>query len=156
MKQVMPEKKRKPFHSTIDWEEFKELLLSEYGSIQELGRTIQKQFAHIPQFTTRQEVADILYPKIKELISTIDCVGKYHVKSTVESVVLSDYLNQIIANSLPTELINSYSDKIAEFHDISPGNMQPNHTFYFNAEFVRKIAKGYKATGGFIGTILNF
>ena len=145
MKQVMPEKKRKPFHSTIDWEEFKELLLSEYGSIQELGRTIQKQFAHIPQFTTRQEVADILYPKIKELISTIDCVGKYHVKSTVENVVLSDYLNQIIANSLPTELINSYSDKIAEFHDMSPRNMQPNHTFYFNAEFVRKIAKGYRA-----------
>ena len=95
----------------------------EYGSIQEFERTVQKQFAHLPQFTTRQEVADILYPKIKELISTLDCVGKYHEKSMVETVVLSNNLNQIIANSLPTKLINSYSDKIAEYNDMSPRNM---------------------------------
>ena len=35
MKLAMPEKKRKPFHSTIDWDEFKDLLMLEYGSIQE-------------------------------------------------------------------------------------------------------------------------
>ena len=67
MKQDMPEKKRKPFHSTINWDELKELLMLEYGSIQEFEGAVQKQFAHLPQFTTRREVTDILYPKLKEL-----------------------------------------------------------------------------------------
>ena len=145
MKQVMPEKKRKPFHSTTNWNEFKELLMLEYGSIQEFEQAVQKQFAHLPQFTTRREIADILYPKIKELITTLDCMFKYHVKSNVEILVLSNSLNQIIANCLPSEFIISYSDQIAEFHDEDASNLQPSKTFYFNAGFLKKIARGFKA-----------
>ena len=76
----MPEKKRKPFHSTIDWDELKKLLMLEYGSIQEFEQAVQQQFAHLSQFSTRKEVAEILSPRIKELINTLDCVGKYHNK----------------------------------------------------------------------------
>ena len=145
MKQVMPEKKRKPFHSTINWNEFKELLMLEYGSIQEFEQAVQKQFAHLPQFTTRREIADILYPTIKELITTLDCMFKYHDKSNSETLVLNNNLNQIVANCLPTEFIISYSDQIAEFHDMDPSNLQPSKTFYFNAGFIKKIARGFKA-----------
>ena len=141
----MPEKTRKPFHSVIDWDKFKELLMLEYGSIQEFDRAVQKQFAHLPQFSTRKEIADILGPRIKELITTIHCVGKYHDKSIVENLVLSNNLNQIIAKCLPSEFIITYSDKIAEFHTMNPKNLQPRETFYFNAEFIKKIALGFKA-----------
>ena len=125
MKQAMPDKKRKPFHSTIDWDEFKELLMLKYGSIQEFERAVWQQFAHLPQFSTRKEIADILSPRLKELIITLNCVGKYHDKSIVENLVLSNNLNQIITKCLPSEFIISYSDKIAEFHAMNPENLSP-------------------------------
>ena len=145
MKLAMPEKKRKPFHSTIDWDEFKELLMLEYGSIQEFERAVQQQFAHLSQFSTRKEVAEILSHRFKELINTLDCVGKYHDKSIVENLVLSNNLNQIIIKCLPSEFIITYSDKIGEYHAMDPKNLQPRNTFYFNAEFIKKIETGFKA-----------
>ena len=72
MKQAMPEKKRKPFHSVTDWDEFKDLLIEEYGSLPEFAQAVQQQFRHLSQFTTKKEVADILSPRIKELITTLD------------------------------------------------------------------------------------
>ena len=71
MKAAMPEKKRKPFHSTTKWDEFKDLLMLEYGSLQEFEQAVQQQFRHLSQFTTKKEVADILSPRIKELINTL-------------------------------------------------------------------------------------
>ena len=101
MKLAMPEKKRKPFHSTTKWDEFKALLMLEYGSLQELERAVQQQFLHLSQFSTKKEVAEILSPKIKELINTLDCVGKYHDRSIVEDLELSNNLNKPSPNVFP-------------------------------------------------------
>ena len=75
LKQAMAKKKRKPFLSIIKWNKFKDLLMLEYGSLQKFERAVQQQFLHLSQFSTKKEVAEILSPKIKELINTLDCMG---------------------------------------------------------------------------------
>ena len=59
--------------------------------------------------------------------------------------MLSNNLNQIITKCLPSEFIITYSNKIAKYHAMNPTNLQPSNTFYFNADFVKKIETGYKA-----------
>ena len=112
----------------------------EYGSLSEFERVVQQQFHHLSQFTTKKEVADILSPRINELIDTLDCVGKYHRRAIVDELVLNNNLNLIIPKCLPVEFNISYSNKIAKYHALNPENLRPSQTFYFNAEFVKNIA----------------
>ena len=97
----------------------------EYGSLPEFARAVQQQFRHLSQFTTRKEVADILSPKIKELVTTLDCIGKYHRRPIVDELVLNDNLNLTIAKCLPSEFNISYSNKIAKYHALNPRTCAP-------------------------------
>ena len=135
MKLAMLVKKRKPFHSTTKWDEFKDLLMLEYGSLQEFEQAVQQQFLHLSQFSTKKEVAEVLSPRIKELINNLDCVDKYHDRSIVVELVLTNNLNQTIAKCHPSKFNITYFDKIADYHAMNPTNLRPSNTFYFNAEF---------------------
>ena len=103
MRQAMPSPKRKPLTNILEWEEFKSHLILEYGSLHEFGCSVQQQFLHISQFSTKREVAEILAPRIKELVSVIECGGIYHNISTVQNIILNTTLNQAIVRCLPSE-----------------------------------------------------
>ena len=70
------------------------------------------QFLHLSHFSTKREVAEILAPKIKELIFVIECVGIYHNISTVKNIILNTSLNQPIVRCLPFKFNIIYSDKV--------------------------------------------
>ena len=108
MRQAMPSPKRKPLTNILEWDKFKSCLILEYGSLHEFGHSVQNQFLHISQFSTKREVAEILAPRIKELISVIECVGIYHNISTVQNIVLNTTLNQAIFRYLPSEFNITY------------------------------------------------
>ena len=122
MRQAMPLPKRKPLTNILEWDEFKSRLILEYGSLHEFGRSVQQQFLHISQFSTKREVVEILAPRIKELISVIECVGIYHNISTVQNIILNTTLNQAIVKCLPSEFNITYSDKLADHISQNPMN----------------------------------
>ena len=145
MRQAMPLPKRKPLTNILEWDEFKSHLILEYCSLHEFGHSVQQQFLHISQYSTKREVAEILAPRIKELISVIECVGIYHNISTVQNIILNTTLNQAIVKCLPSEFNITYSDKLADHISQDPMNQKPVSIFYFNAKFVTKIESGFKA-----------
>ena len=71
-----------------------------------------------------REVAQILAPKIKELISAVECVGIYHNISKVKNIILSTSLNQTIIKCLPSKFNINYSDKLKDHISQSPMNLQ--------------------------------
>ena len=103
MRQAMPASKRKPLANILKWEEFRNRLILEYGSLHEFGRSVRNQFLHLSQFSTKREVAEILAPKLKELKNVIECVGSYHNLSTVQNIILNTTLNEAIVKCLPSE-----------------------------------------------------
>ena len=62
LRQAMPSSKRKPLINILEWDDFKRSLFLEYGSFHEFGRSVQSQFLHLPQFSTKREVAEIQAP----------------------------------------------------------------------------------------------
>ena len=99
----MPSSKRKPLINILEWDDFKRSLFLEYGSLLEFGRSVQSQFLHLPQFSTKRKVAEILAPKVKELITFVKCVGIYHEISMVQNIVLNTTLNNAIVRCLPSK-----------------------------------------------------
>ena len=144
MHQAMPSK-RKPLTNILEWDELKSRLIPEYGNLHEFGRSVKNQFLHLLQFLTKREVAEILAPRIKELISVIECVGIYHNISTVQNIILNTTLNQAIVRCLPSEFNIMYLEKLADHISQDPMNQEPVSIFYFNAKFVTKIELGFKA-----------
>ena len=63
-------------------------------------------------------------------------MGKYHIRSIVDELVLNNNLNLTITKCLPVRFNISYSNKIAKYHALNPENLRPSQTFYFNAEFM--------------------
>ena len=145
MRQAMSSSKRKPLTNILEWDEFKSRLILEYGSLHEFGRSVQNQFLHLSQFSTKREVAEILAPKLKELKTVIECVGSYHNISTVQNIILNTTLNEAIVRCLPSKFNISYSDKLADYTHLDPMNQEPVNMFYFNAKFVERIELGFKA-----------
>ena len=125
--------------------EFKSRLILEYGSLHEFGRSVQTQFIHLSQFSTKREVAKILAPRIKELVSVIECVGIYHNISTVQNIILNTTLNQAIVRCLQSKFNITYLEKLADHISQNPINLEPINIFYFNAKFVTKLESGFKA-----------
>ena len=141
----MPSSKRKALVNILKWEEFKERLILEYGSLHEFGRSVRNQFLHLSQFSTKREVAEILAPKLKDLKTVIESVGNYHNLSTVQNIILNTTLNEAIVKCLPSEFNISYSGELAKYTWQDPINQEPVNTFYFNTEFIEDIAIGFKA-----------
>ena len=54
MRQAMPSSKRKALTNILEWEEFKNHLILEYGSLHEFGCSVRNKFLHLPQFSTRK------------------------------------------------------------------------------------------------------
>ena len=89
--------------SIIEQDKFKSSLILEYGSLHEFGCSVQHQFLHIPQLSTKREVTEILAPRVKELVSVIECVGIYRNISTMKNIILNTSLNQTIVKCLPSK-----------------------------------------------------
>ena len=125
----MPSSKRKPLINILEWDDFKRSLFLEYGSLHEFGRSVQSQFLHLPQFSTKREVAKILAPKVKELITVVECVGIYHKISTVQNIIINTTLNNAIVKCLPSEFNISYSERLVEYVNLNPMNQEPINMF---------------------------
>ena len=85
MVQAMPLDKTHPFINIVNWSDFKEKLISEFGGIPIFAHKAQI----LPVYESVQEVA----PKLKNLESLIVCVNEYHPVKSLQNTVLTLDLN---------------------------------------------------------------
>jgi len=143
--EAIPMDKQGLLNDVMEWDQFKERLIEEFGSIDVYGRDINQEFALLTRCKSVQECAEILAPKIKRLQSNLNIMQEFFDLEILQNVTLTQQLVQNIMKSLPLEVKPSFNEKYADFRDLHPENVKSPITFEFLAQFIYKMEKNYRA-----------
>ena len=144
MIRAMPLEKTPQFTNITNWTNFREKLISEFGSIPILAPQAHAVFNLLPVYESVQEVAKDLSPKIKNQQSIIECVQEYHPRGILYNPVLTPDLNSNIIRSLPMELRITFNDKYTTFINLDPDNICSPAVFKFLNQCVENLNNSYK------------
>ena len=93
----MPLDKQSAYVHIHSWQEFKDKLINNFGSIHVFQQEAFKQFSHIDQpLQTLKELVEQLVPAIKTLESHIKCVATFHDSVLLYNNTLNSSLNDTI------------------------------------------------------------
>jgi len=143
--EAIPMDKQGLLNDITEWEQFKERLIEEFGSIDVYGRYVNQDFALLTRFESLQDCAEILAPKIKKLQSNLNIMQEFFDLEILHNVTLTQQLVHNIMKSLPLEVKSSFNKKYADFIDLRPENVKSPITFEFLAKFIYKMEKNYRA-----------
>ena len=124
MFQGLPIDKRSSFLHVDNWNEFKGKLVDEFGSIEIFRHKALKLFTQLDQpLQNRNELTNVLAPRINGLKSTIKCVADFYDHTILYSITLSSALVDTIIQCIPVSVRPTFLPVLDFDDDISFTNI---------------------------------
>ena len=126
------------------WQEFKDKLINDFGSLHVFRREVLKQFSHLDQpLQGLQELIEQLVPAIKTLESHIKCVATFHDPDLLYNNTLTSSLNDTIISCIPIASRQFFFRRLQEFTKQNTQNSLASNIFNFISEDLSEEAKTF-------------